>query len=51
MESIKKYGIGLIGLLVALIALMFILNQAKKLPVIGKTWLPTVICNTQTNRL
>jgi len=36
MGSLKKYGVGLLGLLVALIALHFLLNQAKKLPVVGK---------------
>lgn len=36
MESIKKYGAGLFGLLIALIALMFLLNLLKKAPLVGK---------------
>lgn len=34
--QIKKLGASMIGLLVVLIALMFFLNLAKKLPVVGK---------------
>jgi hypothetical protein len=36
MDGIKKYVIGLVGLLIALIGLRFLLNLGKKVPVVGK---------------
>jgi quinol-cytochrome oxidoreductase complex cytochrome b subunit len=36
MGAIKSYGMGLAGLLIAIIALMVILNLLKKVPVVGK---------------
>lgn len=35
MEKVKQYGMFLVGLLVALIVLNVLLNQAKKLPAVG----------------
>ena len=36
MSSIKNYAFGLVGLLIAMIVLMFVLNKSRNLPVVGK---------------